>query len=392
MNVLHVTSQYPNMNFVNAGIFIQKVIHNLSNYTEFDYSVFIPVKIYSKNLRFKALNLYKRDFFHEPAIPVFKSFYAPFFGIYRLSYMNAYLAWFFCKRYLIKLIKQQGILLLHAHTANPEGYLAYKVSRMLKIPYIMHLHGRDIQEYHTFPDAEKKITRMVYANANHIICNSTKTQSLLKSEMGIHNNSEIISFGINNIVKRKNYDLNSPVRLISVGNLIEIKGIQYVLDALKDLKGKIDFFYTIVGDGVLYEYLKNKVQEYGLDKDVKFQGRINNPAVLKLMQEQDIFILPSYEEAFGVVYLEALSRGCSVIGVRGQGCEDINKYGKCIYLTEPRSAESIKTTIADILNNSEKRMNNIKKGFEVLKNYYSWKIISKRIENLYNSAINITGY
>ncbi len=375
------------MNFVNAGIFTQKLIHNLSDYTKFDYSVFIPMKIYYKKVRFKAINLYKRDFFYETVIPVFKSFYVPFFGIYRLSYINAYLAWIFCSKKLIRLVRQNGICLLHAHTANPEGYLAYKISQMLKIPYIMHLHGRDIQEYHTFPDAEKKLTRMIYSNAKYIICNSTKTRNLLQSEMGIHNNSVIISFGIKKIVKRTDYNLSSPVTLLSVSNLIEIKGIQYALDALKDLKGKIDFFYTIVGDGVLYKQLKTRVKEYGLDGHVEFRGRIDNTKVLELMEEQDIFILPSYEEAFGLVYLEALSKGCSAIGVRGQGCEDINTHGRCIYLVEPRDAESIKSIIYDIVSDHEKRVDYIKTGYEVLDKHYSWQSISKRIESLYDSLI-----
>jgi len=100
-----------------------------------------------------------------------------------------------------------------------------------------------------------------------------------------------------------------------------------VLEALGKIINKLNFNYTVIGDGPMMNSLMESASRLGLNEHVHFMGRQNHDTVIEFMKKSDIFILPSYNEAFGVVYLEALACGCAVIGVRTQGCEDINLNG-----------------------------------------------------------------
>ncbi len=90
------------------------------------------------------------------------------------------------------------------------------------------------------------------------------------------------------------------------------------------------------------------VPETRINNYIRFMGRQDHKTMLYSMENCDIFILPSYNEAFGIVYLEVQARGCTLVGVRTQGCEYINKNGECIFLADPRDVSSIRHVVTKI--------------------------------------------
>ena len=102
-----------------------------------------------------------------------------------------------------------------------------------------------------------------------------------------------------------------PARLISVGNLQAGKGIDLVLRALADLNaaGHRDWTYRIIGDGPLRSELESLAASLGLTRQVVFSGSVQHQDVEAALREADIFVLPSWREAFGIAYLEAMACG-----------------------------------------------------------------------------------
>jgi glycosyltransferase involved in cell wall biosynthesis len=100
-----------------------------------------------------------------------------------------------------------------------------------------------------------------------------------------------------------------PLRLITVGRLIEVKGIQDLLKSLKELKRDIDFVCSIVGEGPYRSSLEKMVEEYALREKVTFKGNVSQEKVVHLLQKAHIYILPSYAEALPLSLLEALACG-----------------------------------------------------------------------------------
>ena len=392
---MHITYQWPNKIYANSGIFIYQTLEQLVKYCEHNFSVLMVNKLinkeYIKEKNFTAKNyfnfLYRKDQYFKSLskINFIRKCYPPLLGLPKAKGYNALIAWQFIRISVLRYIKKNKITLLQAHYSNPDGYIAFKVKEKLGIPYIMNIHGADVQEYQKLTLKEKWLIKKVYSNADMVICNSTKTQKLFYQLFDSSIPTKVIAFGIDfKSSPRKSVELNNPVKILSVGNLVQIKGIQYVIDALGKLD-KHNFIYHIIGDGPMMNSLKEQVTAYNLKDKVVFHGRQNHDFVIDYMSNSDIFVLPSYNEAFGVVYLEALASGCAVIGVKGQGCEDINSKKECIYLVEPQNTESIVNAINKIVSDDEKRLEMRRNGYEVVEKYYDWEKLIEEYKLIYDN-------
>jgi glycosyltransferase involved in cell wall biosynthesis len=111
------------------------------------------------------------------------------------------------------------------------------------------------------------------------------------------------------------------LHFVSVSNLHEGKGIDLNLEALSRLHrdGLTNWTYTVIGDGNQRADLQALVHEFGLDSKVEFAGARPHEEIPQYLAAADVFILPSYREAFGIAYLEAMAAGLLVVGVRIRG-------------------------------------------------------------------------
>jgi glycosyltransferase involved in cell wall biosynthesis len=136
-------------------------------------------------------------------------------------------------------------------------------------------------------------------------------------------------------------------RILSVSNLIDVKGIDYTLRGLALLRdrGYADWVYQVVGDGPELPRLRALTHTLGIQESVTFFGRLGREETLAMMGAADIFCLPSWGEAFGIVYLEAMARAKPVIGCLGAGAADIVSHGQDGFLVPQRNA----TAVAGIL-------------------------------------------
>ena len=145
--------------------------------------------------------------------------------------------------------------------------------------------------------------------------------------------------------------------LLSVSNLNLIKGIDYTLYALSDIARSmphIEWEYRVVGDGPEKSRLKSLVVELEIADRVHFLGRLTYDATMKEIGDCDVFCLPSWREAFGIVYLEAMVRGRPVIGCWRNGAQDIVAHGNDGLLVEPQDVESLLNALAWLLTDTDK--------------------------------------
>lgn len=165
------------------------------------------------------------------------------------------------------------------------------------------------------------------------------------------------------------------VRVVSVSNLTKIKGVDLNLIALAKLANKhpdLCFEYRIVGEGPERGNLERLAKELNIDESVKFLGRLPYERTMLEMSEADIFSLPSWGEAFGIVYLEAMARGKPIIGCYQNGAEDIINDGEQGYLVEPQNIESLSRRLEFLMCNSELRIEMGRRGAKRVKDF-TWK-------------------
>ena len=154
-----------------------------------------------------------------------------------------------------------------------------------------------------------------------------------------------------NIIKRE-WKNNNKIKILTCGQFIKRKNIDKVIKACEKYD---NIELTVIGSG------QEKLEKIS-NKPI-FLGQLSRSKVLEIMQESDIFILPSQNETFGLVYLEAMASGCITACTKNDGIDGIIKDGFNGFLIE-----DIATTLDKIikLDNKQKILDN---AYKTIKNY-----------------------
>jgi glycosyltransferase involved in cell wall biosynthesis len=117
------------------------------------------------------------------------------------------------------------------------------------------------------------------------------------------------------------------IDLLAVGSLIPLKRYDIFIEIVAELKKQLpDLKVMLVGDGPEKEKLQELIAEFGLQSAIILTGELPHPEVLQMMQRAKIFLHPSSYEGFGVVCLEALYGGASVISFVKPMCKEIKNW------------------------------------------------------------------
>lgn len=184
----------------------------------------------------------------------------------------------------------------------------------------------------------------------------------------------------------------SPLRFISVSNLHEGKGIDLNLQALGRLyqQGLTDWTYTIVGDGREHAALEAMASELGIADQVRFAGAVDHDAVYGYLAKADVFVLPSYREAFGVAYLEAMACGLLTVGVQGQGPSAFVRDGESGLLVEPKDVDKLVACLRKIFENPAGMQTIAKMGREIVRGEFTWQRHAEHLTEILQQIAKVT--
>lgn len=244
------------------------------------------------------------------------------------------------KKEFKRILKNNYVVLVDAHTFKVEGCAAYLLKKKFNIKTFLTCHGSSLEyNFHTKNGILqiKKYTSLI----DKVICVSDKIKNKL-NELNV-NNCSVIYNGINFYDKpiRNNNNHN----IITVGSLTSDKNIDVVIKSFKEVyKNFSDAKLLIVGEGQLKSDLLNLVKEYNLENVITFYGQVPNKKVYELLSNSNIFVLPSAPEGFGITYVEAMYNGCIPIGTIGEGIDGFIKNGQngfLVYVDENDIIEKI---------------------------------------------------
>lgn len=177
----------------------------------------------------------------------------------------------------------------------------------------------------------------------------------------------------------KNYafrEHKNPIpRLLFLSNLLPSKGIFALLDALVILqKNRYSFICDFVGGDtkeINAKSFADEVSKRGLNQTVIYHGRKYGIEKEKIYDKTDIFILPTENETFGLVILEAMAHKIPVITTDEGGIPDVIIDGRNGLIAEKRNPESLANCIITLLNNPELRHNMGEDGYMRLLNKFT---------------------
>lgn len=149
------------------------------------------------------------------------------------------------------------------------------------------------------------------------------------------------------VEKERTFD-NGIHHFIYVGAFMRRKYPSSLIPAVTKIFSDKDFTITYVGDGNGIKDMKSVAKKYQVVGNVIFTGRIPRSEIIDKLDAADVFIMISERETFGLVWLEAMARGCITVASRDEGMEGIIEDGVNGFLCKAGDAEELARVIAKL--------------------------------------------
>ncbi len=161
------------------------------------------------------------------------------------------------------------------------------------------------------------------------------------------------------------------------------KGVVYVLEALPELRRQFPRLqYVIVGDGDDRAWLERRARELQVADCVVFTGYVTREELSRQYAACDIFVLPSDQEGFGIVYLEAMAHRKPVVASRAAGAPEVVLEGETGLLVEHGDRPALVEALAHLLSSPERRQKFGGAGFERLQAKFTFEHFRERLLRL----------
>jgi len=350
MKVLVISHMYPSTFNEIAGIFVHEQVKALVNKGA-DVQVVSPVPWTPFPINYLSSKWKNHGAIPERAIWEGINVWYP-------RYVSFPRSWFFAssgqrmylgiKELVTKIYREFQFDLIYTHVALPDGYAGMQIAQKYKKPQFVTIHGQDFQQTIFKSKKSKRNIEKVINYSTKTIVVSEKLKKIGEKYLQINYNKIIVvpnGINIGDIYTEQSkisQEYHGRKMILSVSHLIKTKGIDLNLKVISKLKRKYpNIIYLIIGEGKEKKNLKELVNKLNLQNMVKFIGEVSHYKVMKFMAACDIFSLPSWNEGFGIVYIEAMAQGKPVIGCQGEGIEDFVEHGKTGLLVKPKDVDSL---------------------------------------------------
>jgi colanic acid/amylovoran biosynthesis glycosyltransferase len=165
-----------------------------------------------------------------------------------------------------------------------------------------------------------------------------------------------LSIAAKKIPFRERRRTGNTVRLLSVGRLVEKKGLEFGVRAVAAFQAAnpgIHVEYRIIGDGPLDDNLTRLAEQLGAAATVQLLGALPGAEVMRWMHDSDIYLLPSLMEQAGYVLLEAQASGLPVVATRVGGVPEMVREGGSALLVEAGNVPATTDALQQLLARSD---------------------------------------
>jgi glycosyltransferase involved in cell wall biosynthesis len=367
--VLHINGDYPFQSIY------PRMIESIKKFG-WSQLVYVPLKMNSKKLRCVGKGF-------EDQTVIASEILSRWHRVFYRCKIKLLASDIFCKIDLTK------IQLIHAHTLFSDGGVARALSKRFKIPYIVAVRNTDLNYFLRYrPDLTGNCLDIL-SNASKIVFITKIYQEKLFNKLSLDRDSDIAKKSVvipNGLgdewligggVTRVSNPIN--IKLLYVGDFSKNKNVESIILAADQLVNKINISVTLVGGGgdVIDKILASG--RYGFVNRINFISDVK--CLIKVYQEHDIFVMPSFHETFGVSYIEALSQGLPIIFTKNEGVDGMFENLLVGESVDPHD-------VSDIARKIEKISNSIslyRKDCVSASKRFSWALLAGDYDKIYKS-------
>jgi len=280
--------------------------------------------------------------------------------------------------FFVDLFERHDIRHFHVHFANRAAHTALFVKAISGIPFSVTAHGQDFM----IDLGNEELLSEICATAEFVAAETNYSRDLLAARcpaaagkiFRVYNGIDLKKFArAIEVVKP-----SGPIRLLSVGRLVEFKGFDVLIDACANLRRDgVDFACEIIGDGPLREELQERVAEQNLTTTVLFSRERSQDYVLSALAECDIFVLAALtdtrgaSDVFPTVIAEAMASGKPVVSTTVAGIPELVAPNKTGLLVPPRDAHALTGAIKELIRNNALRTSLGRAGLSRIEKHFT---------------------
>lgn len=278
---------------------------------------------------------------------------------------------------------------IHVHWPFPHGLMGQVARFISRKPLVIMSHGAEF----SLARRKKWVTpflKQSLCSADLLIANSSDTARMVTACSGRPCN--VLPYGTTVAPANAAAPLNRVPRVLFTGRLIERKGLEYLLEAAKEILQRQAVEFVITGDGDQREKLEQLHQELKLGDAVKFLGFVSKEQLADEYAKCDIWVNPAVidswgdAEGLGVGAIEAYSYFKPVVAGNVGGIPDAVIDGVTGYLVPQRNSRALAEAITDLITHPVKRERFGRAGFDFVQRTFSWSRIVRDLESLYAEA------
>ena len=290
----------------------------------------------------------------------------------------------------------------------PCGILALVLKALLRVPYVMTVHGYEVFRGTRTPrDRIRSATmwamRLSANNASKILCVSRFTREAAIRAGVDAAKTEYVPNGVDtsrfcrgpiDAGLRQRFGVPRGRMLLTVGELVDYKGQDRVIEALpRVLAIHPDVVYVVIGRGGFLGELQRLVARLEVESRVFFLGGVSDDDLLNWYREASLYVMVSRVnretgdvEGFGIAFVEAGACGTPCIGGDSGGVPDAVIHGLTGELVDPLDAKKVADAIIRLLNHPELMERYGRNAVVRARTEVDWRLIAERVDGVLCAA------
>jgi len=303
-------------------------------------------------------------------------------------------------------LREYDLVHIHAFFSYVTVPLVYYAKKH-KVPYIIRPSG----ELNTWSLKQSRIKKGLYwllvgkycLNTARVLHLTSEDERVAARLLAPGTPSVVIPLGTDTFTEeeiptrgrfRKKYPmLNQKLLIVFLSRLDHKKGLDRLLSAISALAIERDNFAVVIAGSGEREYeaqVHDLVLAHGLQEKVIFTGFVQGQDKTDLLRDADVFVLPSYDENFGLAVIEAMAVGVPVVISNNVGIHHaVTEYGAGV-VTACESGE-ITHALNNLLKHDSLRRTMGQNGMKLVKEKFAWEKVARELFGLYQSILSGEG-
>ncbi|MEM8641769.1 MAG: glycosyltransferase [Cyanobacteria bacterium P01_G01_bin.54] len=282
-------------------------------------------------------------------------------------------------------IRRQKIQHLHNHLGDSSCSVAMLAAELGGFSFSFTLHGPYIFYKPYFWRLDAKILKAKFVSCISYFCRS---QAMYFVPLSAWDKLKIVHCGVDPELFKPVVHEGEGYRLLYVGRLSAAKGLPILLESLVSLRSQYPKLQlTVVGDGEDRAELEALSHQLELDEVVNYVGYKSQTEVREVMQQTDVFVLPSFAEGVPVALMEAMAAQVPVVTTRIAGVAELVDDGVSGYVIPPGNKTALREAIAALLSSPERRNQFGQAGRAKVEREFNIKHEANRLYEIMHAAL-----